>query len=60
MTTFNKYSRDYSGAPYDITEFAEGAVHITDKPELALAAQAFLTAYDEFKSLLDSYGVEMG
>jgi hypothetical protein len=60
MTTLKKYSRDYSGAPYDLTEFAEGAVHVTDKPELAEAAKAFLKAQKEFKSQLDANDVEMG
>lgn len=58
--TLDEYIDDYNQAPYDLTEFADGAKKIEDCPELADAAKAFLDAQRRFQDLLDAYDVEIG
>jgi len=50
----------YDGAPYELYEFAEGAVEITDCDELKKLATEYLEARQAFENGLDETGIEKG
>lgn len=55
-----EYVEQYNEAPYELYEFAEGAVDVTDAPELSKAAQAYLEARRAFQIALSYADVEQG
>jgi ribosome maturation factor RimP len=55
-----EFVEEYSGAPYELHEFAEGAVDVEDCPDLVEAAQAYLDAKEAFINMLEEHGVEQG
>jgi hypothetical protein len=59
MTT-DEFVEQYSGAPYDLEEFAQGASKVVDNERLKLAAETFLSAKAYFDSELEDAGVEQG
>ena len=60
MTTSNQYYVQYDGAPYELYEFAEGAIHVTDNEELSNAATAYLEARQAFLEALAEADIEQG
>ena len=55
-----KFQEEYNCAPYELHEYAEGALKVTDCEELRLAAQVFLEAKARFEASLANFDVEMG
>lgn len=55
-----KFVEQFSGAPYELHEFAEGAIEIEDCSDLVEAAQEYLDAKETFENVLEEYGVERG
>ena len=58
--SIEEFVEEFSGAPYELHEFAEGAVDVEDCPELVEAAQAYLDAKEAFENALEEQGVERG
>ena len=58
--SIEEFVEEFSGAPYELHEFAEGAVDVEDCPDLVEAAQAYLDAKEAFESMLEEHGVEQG
>lgn len=59
-SSLEEFRDDFDGAALDLEEYAEGAIEIEDCDDLAIKAQAFLDAKEEFKSALESHGIEVG
>ena len=58
--TLQEFIDEYSGAPYELREFAELAVDLKDAPMLAKAAIDFLNAEAELELRLEANDVEVG
>lgn len=58
--SIEEFVEEFSGAPYELHEFAEGAVDIEDCDELVLVAQRFIDAKFAFEQVLEEHGVEVG
>lgn len=58
--SIEEFFEEFSGAPYELHEFAEGALEIEDCAELVESAQAYLDAREAFKNMLEEHGVEQG
>jgi hypothetical protein len=58
--TLDDFIDQFSGAPYELSEFASAAEDIEDCEELAQAAKAFLDAQQRFQDLLEAYDVQLG
>ena len=55
-----EYVEDYNFAPYELSEFADGARYVTDCPELKEAAIEYLAAKHALLNALLEAGVELG
>lgn len=60
MTLKADYVENFSGAPYELVEYAHGASEVTDCPALKEAADAFIRAKAAFEQALEDNNVEMG
>lgn len=58
--SLEEYRDEFSGAPYELKDFAEEAIEIEDCDELVAVAQAYLDAKLAFENALASYGIEQG
>ena len=58
--SIEEFVEEFSGAPYELHEFAENAIDIEDCSELVEAAQAYLDAKEAFENALEEQGVEIG
>ena len=57
--TLNKFIKEYNGAPYELRDFAVAAKDVKHT-QLKEAAEAFLEAQEDFISILNNLGVELG
>lgn len=55
-----EFVKTYDCAPFELYEFAEGAIEVTDCAELAQAGNDFLTAKRNLINMLTKHGVEIG
>lgn len=53
------FIKKYNNAPLELQEFAEGAAKVTDSPDLAISATAFLLAKKMFEEELEKV-IEIG
>ncbi len=58
--SIEEFVEEFSGAPYELHEFAEGAIDVEDCDELVLAAQRYIDAKFAFEQALEEQGVEIG
>ena len=54
------YQKTYNTAPYELYEFAEGAVNITDCEELSNAAKWFVASKAALEAALEKFDIEIG
>ena len=58
--SIEEFVEEYSGAPYELHEVAEGAIEVEDCDDLVEAAQNFLDAKQAFENALEERGVLLG
>jgi hypothetical protein len=58
--TIQEYRDECSDMPLHLEEFAQLATELTDEPDLAALAQAYLDASDAFAEALEDNDIEIG